>query len=159
VAAPAEPMNSSSARNGINSFERVSENGGHFSRIDIAIDDFDGIFTLEEIEQKVQNGEIISYFRRGRILKEYNLGLEDNLGQTIYFGSPQSRIRIRMYDKAIEQLIKETNIQRSRRNHQRIKGKSPGQNQKRKQTNPRRTIQTRTPQPQPNLAKNRNSKP
>jgi phage replication initiation protein len=87
--------------------KRVRESSGHFSRIDLAIDDFDGMFELNEIKEKVQNGEVVSLFRRGRILKEYNLGFEDNLGETIYFGSTQSRIRIRMYDKAIEHLIKD----------------------------------------------------
>jgi Putative phage replication protein RstA len=93
--------------NWVDLIKRIKENRGHFSRIDLAIDDFDGIFTLDQIEQKVQNSEIVSYFKKGRILTEYNLTAQDNLGQTIYFGSPQSRIRVRMYDKAIEQLIKE----------------------------------------------------
>ncbi|HCT30890.1 MAG TPA: hypothetical protein DIW31_09185 [Bacteroidales bacterium] len=87
--------------------QRIRKNSGHFSRIDLAIDDFDGTFTLAQIEEKIKNSEIISYFRKSRILEEYNLSAKDNLGKTIYFGSPQSRIRIRMYDKAIEQLLKE----------------------------------------------------
>lgn len=87
--------------------KRIREIKGQFSRIDIAIDDFDGIFTLEQIEQKVKNAELVSCFRKGRVLEEYNLSKKDKLGKTIYFGSPQSRIRIRMYDKAIEQLLKE----------------------------------------------------
>ncbi|MDQ7095000.1 replication initiation factor domain-containing protein [Desulfosporosinus sp. PR] len=86
--------------------KRVRNSNGQFSRIDLAIDDFDGLFTLEQVEQKVKNSELISYFRKGRILEEFNLSDKDNLGKTIYFGSPQSRIRIRMYDKAIEQLLK-----------------------------------------------------
>lgn len=110
--------------------KRIRENGGHFSRIDIAIDDFDGIFNLDEIEQKVQKGEIVSFFRRGRILKEYNLGLEDNLGQTIYFGSSQSRIRIRMYDKAIEQLIKEQKSREADEITQESKEKVPAKTRK-----------------------------
>lgn len=87
--------------------KKIREAHGTFSRIDLAIDDFDGIFTLEEIKGKIDRGEVISFFRRGRKLEEFNLGEKDNLGQTIYFGSPQSRTRVRMYDKAIEQLIKE----------------------------------------------------
>jgi phage replication initiation protein len=93
--------------NWVDLIKRIKENRGHFSRIDLAIDDFDGIFTLDQIKQKVQNAEIVSYFKKGRILTEYNLTAKDNLGQTIYFGSPQSRIRIRMYNKAIEQILKE----------------------------------------------------
>jgi len=97
----------------IDLIKRVRESSGHFSRIDLAIDDFDGLFKLNEIREKVQNGEVVSLFRRGRILKEYSLGFEDNLGETIYFGSTQSRIRIRMYDKAIEHLIKDQNSRES----------------------------------------------
>ncbi|ODA41069.1 replication initiation factor domain-containing protein [Desulfosporosinus sp. BG] len=87
--------------------QRIRTNCGQFSRIDLAIDDFDGIFTLEQIKKKIKKSELLSYFRKGRILEEYNLSAKDNLGQTIYFGSPQSRIRIRIYDKAIEQLLKD----------------------------------------------------
>lgn len=87
--------------------KRVQSKNGHFTRIDLAIDDFDGIFSLEQIEQKVRAGEVLSYFRRGRVLEEFNLSEIDNLGKTVYFGSPQSRIRIRMYDKSIETLLKD----------------------------------------------------
>lgn len=87
--------------------QRIRENNGHFSRIDLAVDDFDGLFSLKDIEQKILAGEVVSYFRKSRILKEYSLGQQDNLGETIYFGSPQSRIRVRIYDKAIETLLKE----------------------------------------------------
>lgn len=87
--------------------QRIRENSGHFSRIDLAVDDFDGVFSLADIEQKILTGEVVSHFRKGRILKEYSLGEKDNLGETIYFGSPQSLIRVRIYDKAIETLLKE----------------------------------------------------
>lgn len=133
--------------------KRIRENSGHFSRIDIAIDDFDGIFALKQIEQKVQKGEIVSFFRRGRILKEYSLSQEDNLGQTIYFGSTQSRIRIRMYDKAIEHPNKEQKSREADEITQESKAKVLAKQRKRKQTNPRRTIPSRTTQPKTNLAR------
>jgi phage replication initiation protein len=104
---------------------RIRANNGQFSRIDLAIDDFDGMFTLEQIEKKVKNSELISYFRKGRILIEYNLSDKDNLGKTIYFGSPQSRIRIRMYDKAIEQLLKDQSSREAEAIQQEAKAKVP----------------------------------
>lgn len=110
--------------------KRIKENRGQFSRIDLAVDDFDGIFTLDQIQEKIQKAEITSYFRKGRILEEYNLAAKDNLGKTIYFGSPQSRIRIRLYDKAIEQLLKEQSSREADAIRQEAKDKVPAQERK-----------------------------
>lgn len=86
--------------------QAVRENQGHFTRLDLAIDDFEGLLDLDTIEHKVKEAEIISCFRKGRRLQDFNLSKKDNLGKTLYFGSPQSRIRIRIYDKGIEELLK-----------------------------------------------------
>lgn len=114
--------------------KRIRESRGHFTRIDLAIDDFDGIFSLDEIESKVKNAELISYFRKGRILEEFNLSDKDYLGKTIYFGSTQSRIRIRMYDKAVEQLLKEQKSRESEAIEKESKEKVPSSIRKENKT-------------------------
>lgn len=86
-------------------FKRVFEAKGHFSRLDGAIDDFHGFFSVEQIEEKVLRRGVRSRFKKARGMTEYDLtndvGRGD--GKTVYFGSPSSDIQIRIYDKAAQQ--------------------------------------------------------
>lgn len=65
------------------------------SRIDLAFDDHTGILDLE---QMLYDTDEHRYRSRSRWWKvEYG-----STGTTIYHGSPQSKIRVRIYDKALE---------------------------------------------------------
>lgn len=87
-------------------FSRVFEVGGHFTRLDVAIDDRQGLFFLSEIQEKMQRREVRSRFKEGRETTSY--GFTDDPGRdgkTLYFGSMKSDAQIRIYDKAVEQGI------------------------------------------------------
>jgi len=90
-----------------NLFKRVFDQLGHFARIDVAIDDYDGMLSLSEIRTKIDARHVKSRFKTAHGITEYDLSGEanSNKGETIYLGSPQSRIKIRFYDKAKEQKV------------------------------------------------------
>lgn len=77
---------------------------GHFTRIDLAIDDIGGnYYTLAELSEKLEEGLVISRWRTYRSLVESGIFGNDKVGHTIYFGSSQSDIMMRVYDKQLEQ--------------------------------------------------------
>jgi phage replication initiation protein len=88
---------------------KIIKVGGRFSRIDAALDDHKGHFTLEEIEGKIQRREVRSLFKKFRIIDDYNLADESgHNGKTIYCGSANSEIQVRIYDKAAQQKVENT---------------------------------------------------
>lgn len=74
------------------------------TRLDLAIDDTVGYFTLKQIENKIKSGCVVSKFRTGRNFEEFLLETGETLGQTIYFG--KSDVMIRFYDKLEEREAK-----------------------------------------------------
>lgn len=78
----------------------------HFSRIDIAIDDFSGYFTLTQVINKIKRGEVVSKFKNAKGIVNWKLENGKEKGKTIYFGSSASQIQIRMYEKNYERLEK-----------------------------------------------------
>lgn len=83
--------------------KKVSDNQGHFTRLDVALDSYSKHFTIDDIIKKVRNGEVKSYMRDRRIIESYKVDISK--GATVYFGSPTSDIGIRIYDKAKEQEV------------------------------------------------------
>ena len=65
------------------------------SRIDLAFDDHTGILDLEQLLDDTDQHRYRSRSRWWKV--EYG-----STGTTIYHGSPQSKIRVRIYDKALE---------------------------------------------------------
>lgn len=83
----------------------------NFSRIDIAMDDFNKLLNFNTIEKKIKKGEIISKTKKRGIIGDINkIESLDNKGQqksrTFYFGSRKSNLFIRFYDKKLEVLSK-----------------------------------------------------
>jgi len=80
-----------------NTLKLVFDRQGHFARIDVAIDDYDGMLSLPVIREKIDKRQVTSRFKIARGITEYDLSGEpnSNKGETIYLGSPQSRIKIR----------------------------------------------------------------
>lgn len=74
----------------------------HFSRLDIAIDDFKGYFSLKHLVNKIKNAEVKSLFRKARNLEEYWLKDGSTSGQTLYFG--KADVMFRFYNKYLERL-------------------------------------------------------
>lgn len=70
------------------------------SRLDVAYDDFNNFLPIDEIASCVRSGDWTS--SAGARWWEVNYS---SVGCSVYIGSPQSRIRIRFYDKAAEQKV------------------------------------------------------
>ncbi|GFE57220.1 replication initiation factor domain-containing protein [Geobacter sp. AOG1] len=80
--------------------------GGHFTRLDFAIDDREGHFSIAEAQDKMQRREVRSRFKKGQETTSYNFSdAREKDGKTLYFGSPKSAVQIRIYDKAVEQNV------------------------------------------------------
>lgn len=73
-----------------------------FSRLDVAIDDFDGYFKIKQIVRKIKAGELVSKFKKARSLESIEIKTGESKGMTVYYGSAKSRIQIRMYEKDFE---------------------------------------------------------
>lgn len=88
--------------------KRVKSAGGHFTRLDIAIDDRSGYFTVDQVHSKIQAGEFRSVFRTGGYRADYRFtktGTERS-GEGVYIGSKASSgLYLRIYDKAKEQNV------------------------------------------------------
>lgn len=69
------------------------------TRLDIAIDDMEGIIDLELLEEKMKSGEIIARWRFGRPVADYKLATGEAQGKTLYFGNRKSDMMCRFYDK------------------------------------------------------------
>lgn len=76
--------------------------GGHFTRLDLAIDDYKKIFTPEQIVKKLEGGLTSSRFKSFRYMKAGEIVTGKTKGLTVYFGSDASDISIRIYDKLEE---------------------------------------------------------
>ena len=91
-------------------------NGG-FSRLDAAIDDYRGHYTLQMIIDKINKREVRTLFGRKKedgSRRPFRMMIEPdfcsaqgvNDGMTVYGGSAQSDVMIRFYDKAVQQGVK-----------------------------------------------------
>lgn len=85
---------------------RLQNENANFTRLDLAIDNVDGGLCLDKLETAIREKHTRTKCRKSRKIEELALtGEEQNLGKTIYLGSPQSRLKIRFYDKAAEQQL------------------------------------------------------
>ncbi len=76
---------------------------GHLTRLDIAIDDKGAnYYSLDDIEDRLKHLRVVTKFRSHRHMIDKTT-LNEKIGHTIYFGSRQSDIMLRIYDKKLEQ--------------------------------------------------------
>lgn len=76
---------------------------GHFSRIDLSIDDIGcQYFSMDDLFQAFTEHRIVSKFRHIQNIVKSSISGEKE-GHTIYFGSRKSDIFLRVYDKKLEQ--------------------------------------------------------
>ncbi|HDR7642648.1 replication initiation factor domain-containing protein [Bacillus wiedmannii] len=78
--------------------------GGQFTRYDLAIDDVEREqhkvhFTIASIKRRVAKGELVSKFKESDERRKRDIKSGETKGESVYFGSEKSSIRIRMYDK------------------------------------------------------------
>ena len=76
-------------------FSIIREERMNITRLDIAYDDHTGVLDINEIIQDTRHKEYVSR-------SDYWEILESSKGQSLQFGSPQSDVLIRIYDKARE---------------------------------------------------------
>jgi phage replication initiation protein len=69
----------------------------HVTRLDVACDERLGLFDLKKMREKSLKGEFVSKLAWGKEETSFH-----DEAITLYFGSPQSLIRFRIYDKAKE---------------------------------------------------------
>ena len=76
---------------------------GHFSRVDVAIDDMGGkFFTPDQVFSFYKNDQVVSKWRTVKRNDRYDSPTTLS-GYTLYFGSRESMLMLRLYDKGIEQ--------------------------------------------------------
>lgn len=76
-------------------FAEITARHMNITRLDVAYDDHSGTLDIDEIIQDARKKEYVSK-------SDYWEIVESSKGQTIQFGSPQSDVLIRIYDKARE---------------------------------------------------------
>lgn len=76
-------------------FEEITAQQMNITRLDVAYDDHSGMLDIDEIIQDTRKKEYVSK-------SDYWGITESSKGQTVQFGSPQSDVLIRIYDKARE---------------------------------------------------------
>jgi len=76
-------------------FSAITFHNLNITRLDIAYDDHEGLLNINQIIQDTRNQEYVSK-------SDYWEILESSKGQSLQFGSPQSDVLIRIYDKAKE---------------------------------------------------------
>lgn len=77
---------------------------GEFSRFDIAVDDRTGLLNIDKIYKKTEKKEYVSKFKAWDLHTSCRND-SDKYGKSVYFGSEKSDIKLRIYDKAVEQEV------------------------------------------------------
>ena len=86
-------------------FLTVLDDKVNFSRIDLAIDDFQNkVINYERIHQAAINRHFTARWSKWDELNSRKCATGDFIGRTMYFGSQTSSIFCRIYDKALERI-------------------------------------------------------
>ncbi len=76
-------------------FRFIFKNGLHITRLDVAYDDHTGVLPLQRIADDVLEQRYVSRMNYWEVVRS-------SKGTTVQIGSPQSKVLIRIYDKAME---------------------------------------------------------
>lgn len=77
--------------------------GVHLTRLDVAMDDKQGLVDMEQVSACVEEGRVVSRFKTAFRIEKLSLRTGKGFGKTVNFGSRNSDMMIRMYNKAAEQ--------------------------------------------------------
>ena len=87
---------------------RLNENEIKCTRIDLALDDKqDKLIPFKTLIRDVRSGNVVSKWKSSTEFTKRNLSDGEIIGQTIYIGSRQSAVFMRIYDKALQLQLKE----------------------------------------------------
>lgn len=78
--------------------------GAKFTRVDVAYDDFTETVTVQKAVKVLDSGSATSRFKSYKYIRGGSISQGQNLGETVYIGSPKSRVMVRIYDKAMERV-------------------------------------------------------
>lgn len=78
-----------------NLFAFIHDNALHMTRLDVAYDDHTGILDIDRVAQDTQDQHYISRMNWWEVVRSCK-------GTSVFIGSPQSKVRVRIYDKAAE---------------------------------------------------------
>lgn len=81
-------------------FAFIDSNNLHITRLDVAFDDHTGLLDIKTIERDTKEGRWIGCFRQANV--NHSIYNDRPEGISVIFGSPQSKVRCRIYDKAAE---------------------------------------------------------
>ncbi|GMA08259.1 putative DNA relaxase NicK [Tetragenococcus halophilus subsp. flandriensis] len=87
-------------------FETCKRKGGHFTRVDVAINDYQELVSIPELLKKCYRGEVVSRFKKISHRGSLSLETQESEGVTIYFGSWDSTAFFCFYQKDYEQAVK-----------------------------------------------------
>jgi Putative phage replication protein RstA len=90
-------------------FRQCDMENGVYKRIDLAINDKNGILSIPELTEKCKQEECISVFRTFKNYRSGELVRRDekpDMGNTLYIGSLKSEIYFCIYEKDYEQYVK-----------------------------------------------------
>ena len=65
------------------------EQRGHFGRIDVALDDRNGVIDVDRVHAAVVAGQCVSHFRQSRLISGLDVGSGLDTGKTLCMGSRQ----------------------------------------------------------------------
>ena len=88
----------------VTTVKRCAQAGAKFTRIDVAVDDFDGALDLEQLVGYCRQGRCSSRSKEWAVTEGGAIKDGASTGRTLYVGSRQSDIFFRFYDKRSEQL-------------------------------------------------------
>lgn len=77
--------------------------GASFTRVDVALDEREGLLDLEKLRSMVESAQVVSRYKGARPDWGYSLSTGECTGRTLYFGSKKSDTQMRIYDKRLEQ--------------------------------------------------------
>lgn len=80
------------------------------TRLDLAVDDRVGYFTVSTLARTLKDGFVKSKFKKARTVNDHSISEGRELGKTLYFGSSSSDLQIRFYDKKEEMIAKGRDI-------------------------------------------------
>lgn len=85
----------------------VLQKEGHFTRIDVAYDDFAGILDIGEIDRKLREGEVVTRWKKAKTQSgSYRIGTGIDDGSGVTIGARVSSSYCRIYDKKMEREAK-----------------------------------------------------
>lgn len=95
-----------SSRNWSEVFGDFLRHDARFTRLDLAIDDFKGYFTIAKLIRLAKKGCVRSPMKKGRSVEEFDLDDGTEHGKSLYLGKGSSRLQVRFYDKREERIAK-----------------------------------------------------